>query len=195
MRSITYEKLSVYSGYIGTKKLLNDGLTNRQIAQFTEEGLLEKICHGHYWVKKANCEKPIEYKAIEVCLSDPKAVICADSACFYLGLIHTEPGIVSVATSRNDRSAIKMKFPVKRHYFSQSNFFALCYKVSSEFGNYNVFDVEKSVCDCIRFREGIDEYIFELIIDNYRKQEDQQKSRLQEYAKRMCMLHEVEKYF
>lgn len=195
MRSVTYEKLSVYSGYVGTRRLLEDGFTNRQIAQFAEEGLLEKICHGHYWVKKTGCEKPKEYKAVEVCLSDPRAVICADSACFYLGLIQAEPNVLSVATGRDDRRAINMCFPIKRHYFSQNNFSLSCHKVSSDFGDYNIFDVDKSVCDCIRFRKDIDTYIFELIIDNYRESEYQQKKRILEYAERMHMLAEVMNYF
>ena len=36
-------------------------------------------------------KKPADYKAVEVGLVNPKAVICADSACFYQGLIDIEP--------------------------------------------------------------------------------------------------------
>lgn len=121
MRKTACEKIESYSGYIGTRQLLKAGVTNRQIRALAAEGLLEKVCHGVCWVDKASCRKPKEYKAIEVCISDPKAVICADSACFYLGLIPVEPAVLSVATSRGDRRAIKKDFPVRRYYFSESN--------------------------------------------------------------------------
>lgn len=195
MRDETYERLLAYSGYVGTKGLLKGGLTNRQIAHLTEEGLLERVCRGYYWVKREGVEKPKEYKAVEACLSDSRAVICADSACFYLGLIPTEPNTLSIATARNDRCAIQMNFPIKRHYFSQKNFDFGCNRVSVDFGGYNVFDVEKSVCDCIRFRKDIDGDIFELVIENYRGLERQQWERMQEYAKRMRMLKEVKRFF
>lgn len=194
MRSKTYEKLSEYTGYVSTEQLLKDSFTNRQIAAFVEEDLLEKVCHGHYWVKKPDNEKPEEYKMIEVCLSDSKAVICADSACFYLGLIREEPRILSIATNRNDRSSIKMRFPVKRHYFSQNLFEESWQKVSTDFGFYNIFDIERSVCDCIRFRKDIDTYIFELIIDSYRERKDCQERRILEYAKRLRIYNELQKY-
>lgn len=194
MRSTTYEKLENYSGYIGTDQLLRDGFTNRQIANFVEEGLLERVCHGHYWILQPNCEKPKEYKAIEVCMSDSKAMICADSACFYLGLIQEEPEKLSVATSRNDRSAISMNFPVTRHFISDNIFLDSYNKISTDFGDYNISDIDRSVCDCIRFKKDIDTYIFDLVIDSYREQKAQREKRIWEYAKRLNMLDKVQKY-
>lgn len=195
MRKSVCEKLESYSGYIGTNQLLKAGITNRQIGALTVEGVLEKVCHGAYWVNKANCIKPKEYKAIEVCISDPKAVICADSACFYLGLISTEPAFLSAATSRKDRRSIKMNFPVRRYYFSESNFEEAHQVVMTDFGIYQTFDLDRSVCDCIRFRKSIDTYIFDLIIEAYRERKDAQEKRLQAYARKLNVLNEVQKYF
>ena len=106
-----------YKGYISTKELLHEGLTNRQITASVEEGLLEKISHGHYWFRCGNYNKPAEYKALEISITAPDAVICADSACYFWGLIEKEPDSLSVATKRSDRKKIHMNFPVKRHYF------------------------------------------------------------------------------
>lgn len=195
MRKSTYEKLEGYSGYIGTEQLLKAGITNRQIGTLAEEGLLEKVCYGYYWVNKAACRKPGEYKAIEVCLSDPRAVICADSACFYLGLIPVEPIVLSVATSRSDRRTIKMNFPIKRYYFSESNFEETHQIVTTDFGIYQTFDIDRSVCDCIRFRKNIDTYIFDLIIDTYRERKEAQGKRIQVYARKLHVSNEVQKYF
>lgn len=111
-----------YNGYISTSELLREGLTNRQISEFVANGMLERVCYGIYWLSCAEYAKPDDYKAIEICQSDPKAVICADSACFYQGLIDIEPPVVSIATRRDDRSKIAMNFPVRRHYYSGSIF-------------------------------------------------------------------------
>lgn len=97
MRDITYIKLEgickKYKGYVRTKDLLEEGLSNRQIASLTREGHLEKICYGFYWLNGGGYDKPMDYKCIEVCLSAPRAVICMDSAFYYQGQLERSPDI------------------------------------------------------------------------------------------------------
>ena len=154
MRNSTYCKLEglyeKYTGYIGTRELLEEGFTNRQIAALTEEEYLEKICHGCYWMARCGTRKPPDYKCIEVSLSNPRAVICLESACFYQGAAKQEPQTLAVATERTDRSAIKMNFPVERHYFSRNYYSIAQQKVDTAFGSYLIYDVERSICDLIR---------------------------------------------
>lgn len=184
-----------YSSYMSMTQLCESGFSNRQIRSFVEEGLLERVCQGYYWVISKNCEKPWDYKAIEICLSDPKAIICADSACYYQGLIPTEPGSLSVATGRNDRSRIGVNFPVVRHYVVE-NFFSIAYsEVVTDFGSYNIFDLDRSVCDCIRYRKDLDNHVFELIVERYGEMRKQNTGRIFEYARRLGMLKKVEQYF
>lgn len=91
MRQIIYDKVKYiadkYKGYIDTEDLMKEGLTNRQIGLLTAEGKLEKVAHGHYWIISPEFSKPEDYKAVEVARVNRKAVICADSACYYMGLI------------------------------------------------------------------------------------------------------------
>ncbi len=108
MRIYTYDKLESihqrYRGYVSTKILLEEGFSNRQIAVLVEEGYLEKISHGYYWLAGKQYEKPKDYKCIEVCLSNPKVVICMDSALYYQNAIEAEPEYLSVATARTGAS-------------------------------------------------------------------------------------------
>lgn len=182
------------TGYITTEELLQARITNRQIGVFVDMGMLEKISHGHYWIVKPDCEKPGDYKALEVCITNPGAVICADSACFYLGLIQVEPERISVATKRSDRSKMKVTFPMCRHYFGDALFGEDTKKVTSAFGTYTLYDMDRSVVDCIRFRNDIDSGIFDMVIDNYRKRKDKKRDRLLEYARKTRILKRVEGY-
>ena len=126
MRQIIYDKVrnisEKYKGYIDTEDLMKEGLTNRQIGLLTAEEKLEKIAHGHYWVNSDAYGKPEDYKAVEVARVNENAVICADSACYYMGLIDVEPQVLSIATKRSDRHKMKMNFDVCRHYFSEKAF-------------------------------------------------------------------------
>ena len=85
-----------------------------------------------------------------MCLSNPRAVISMKSACFYQGIVKEEPEFLTVATERTDRSRIKLNFPVERHFFSGSNFQIGLRNVKTEFGCYNMYDIERSICDMIR---------------------------------------------
>lgn len=182
-----------YDGYISTSELIREGLTNRQISEFVANGMLEKVCYGIYWFNCAEYIKPGDYKAVEICRSNPRAVICADSACFYQGLIDVEPPAVSIATRRGDRSKIAMNYPVTRHYYSDNCFYEHQKTVSTDFGKYTVYNIERSVCDCIRFKSTLDGNIFCLVIERYRKQCGA-ADRLIQYAESLHMLNQVKKF-
>lgn len=182
MRNNTYLKLEdvykKYRGYVTTKELIRQGFSNRQISVLAEEGYLEKICHGHYWLAGGQRKKPLNYKCIEVCLSSPRAVICMESAIYYQGGGVEETSYVSVATERTDRSRIDTNFPVKRHYFSSNNFRLGIRKVDTEFGSYNIYDVERSICDIVRFDRELPIIEWTDCVRN----DERQRERLQKYA-------------
>lgn len=167
MRTNTYCRLdNLYKnhrGYISTRVLMDKGFTNRQIAVLAAEGYLEKVCHGYYWLIQKDYGKPYDYKCIEVCLSNPRAVISMKSACFYQGMTEQEPEYLTVSTERTDRSAMKTNFPIERHFFSGSNFRLGLKHVKTEFGCYNIYDIERSVCDIIRLEGKSEDH--ELLIE------------------------------
>lgn len=189
MLAKTYERVEAlsarYHGYINTRELLREGITNRQIAMLVDEEWLERVSHGHYWLERAPYEKPADYKAIEICTCNKEAVICAESACYYNGLIDFEPKSVVIATRRTNRGKITVKFPFVRHYFVDSLFELDQRKVTTDFGEYTVYNTERSICDCIRLRSKIDLNLFSLIMENYRKSKDRQTGRLLDYARLM----------
>ena len=83
-------------------------------------------------------------------VSYPDAVFCMNSALYYQGVLSAEPDYLSVATERTDRSMMKMDFMIQRHYFSNRNFNIGIRKQETEFGTYNIYDIERSVCDLYR---------------------------------------------
>lgn len=184
MKGNTYVKLETvykkYRGYVGTKVLLEEGFSNRQIAVLAEEGYLEKICHGCYWLAGGQDKKPQDYKCVEVCLSDPRAVICMDSALYYQKEIAEEPEYLSIATERTDRSTLKMNFLTRRHYFSGSNFQIGRRKWETEFGSYYIYDVERSILDMRRLEPQITLELTDRVKNN-----EQQYKRLLKYAEQL----------
>lgn len=190
MRNNTYLKLESvyrkYRGYVKTGELVEEGFSNRQIAVLIEEGYLERVCHGHYWLKGGQCKKPVDYKCIEICLSNPDAVICMDSAIYYQEGMMEEPPYLSVATERTDRSFLRMNFLIKRHYFSRNNFRIGMRKKNTEFGCYNIYDIERSVCDILRLEQRI-----EIEMINHVRNDKRQSERLWKYAELLGIKQQI----
>ena len=190
MRQIIYDRVAYIAAntknYISTKDLLREGVTNRQIANLQEEGCLEKIVNGLFWYTGNGQEKPANYKAIEIGKVNPNAVICAETSCYLQGLIDMEPNAFTVATRRSDRQGMNMPFATRRHYFADSYFDDNIIAVETAYGNYRMYNLERSVCDCIRFREEIESDIYETIILNHKRmQEESMVKRMLAYAKAM----------
>lgn len=173
------------NGYRNASDLKDAHITTVQIKELVNKGIVERISHGHYWLVDEEVGKPEHYQMIEACMVNPRAVICADSACYYHGLIQKEPERLSVATLKTDRSRMQLNFPVCRHYYSDLAFEQSMEVVKTPYGDIRVYDVERSVCDCIRFQEDIGEEMLQLIIEKFLERESNQMERLLKYADEM----------
>lgn len=185
----TYEKVNALfeeeHGYLPTRKMLDNKITTIQIRTMLEEGKIEKVSHGNYWNLMSGKKKPKHYKMLEACMTNPKAVICSLSACYFHGLLDKEPDKLYVATARTDRGGMKLNFPVSRHYFSVSSFEDDVLNVKTGGHTIRVYDVDRSVCDCIRLEKEIGHDIVELVVDNYKKSKKKKPVHLLKYADRM----------
>lgn len=185
----TYEKVTRLfrenHGYRNAAQLKEAKVTTVQIKELVSKGILERVSHGHYWLIDREVGKPANYKMIEACMVNPRAVVCADSACFYHGLILQEPEKLSIATLKTDRSKMQLNFQVARHYYSDLAFEQDLQEIETEYGTIRVYGLERSVCDTIRFRQDIGLDKVAEIVQEYMKLENPQTDRLIAYADAM----------
>lgn len=185
----TYEKVMKLfhdgKGYRSAAQLKEAKVTTVQIKELVRRGILERVSHGYYWLVDEENGKPENYKMIEACMVNSRAVICADSACYYHGLIDTAPEKLSVATLKTDRSKMQLNFPVSRHYYSDLAFEQDIEILETPYGPVRIYARERSVCDTIRFREDVGAENVNLIVMNYMKCKDKQTDRLFAYADAM----------
>jgi Predicted transcriptional regulator len=185
----TYEKVTKLfrdgNGYRNAAQLKDAKVTTVQIKELVSKGILERVSHGHYWLIDEEKGKPENFEMLEACMVNPRAVICADSACYYHGLIQKAPERLSVATLKTDRSKMQLNFPVTRHYYSDLAFEQDLEVVKTPYGQIRIYALERSVCDTIRFRADIGIETVENIVQNYMKLENRQMGRLLAYADAM----------
>ncbi|MCI8770163.1 MAG: type IV toxin-antitoxin system AbiEi family antitoxin domain-containing protein [Lachnospiraceae bacterium] len=185
----TYEKVTKLfrdgNGYRNAAQLKDAKVTTVQIKELVNKGILERVSHGHYWLIDEEKGKPENFEMLEACMVNPRAVICADSACYYHGLVEKAPEKLSVATLKTDRSKMQLNFPVTRHYYSDLAFEQDMEVVDTPYGQIRIYALERSVCDTIRFRADIGVEMVEHIVRNYMKRENRQMERLLAYADAM----------
>lgn len=185
----TYEKVTELfaggNGYMSAAELRAAKVTTVQIKELVDRGVVEKISHGYYWLIDEENGKVENYEMLEACLVNSRAVICADSACYFHGLIKEKPKKLSVATLKTDRSKMQLNFPITRHYFSDLAFEEDLEEAEIAGGKIRVYNVERSVCDTIRFRNDIPKKMVDEIVKNFMKLDHKELERLLAYADAM----------
>lgn len=185
----TYEKVNKLfeegHGYLPTRKMLDNKITTIQIRSMLEEGQIEKVSHGNYWNLMSGKKKPKHYKMLEACMTNRRAVICALSACYFHGLIDEEPDKLYVATARTDRGGMRLNFPVSRHYFSVTSFEDDVMNVKTGGRSIRVYNIDRSVCDCIRLEKEIGKENVRMVVEKYKNYDKRRPERLLAYADRM----------
>ena len=159
------------------------GLKNYDVVSLCNQGYIERIRNGFY--KLPNAEEPKEEALISKLL--PQGIVCVESALFYYGYSDFAPRECTVAVPRSFSRAIKamQEVPIKAYYV-QNEF----YHYGATVGDFNgvelkVYDRERTICDCFKYRSKLDSEIFNKAINAYVADPKKNLANLSKYAKDM----------
>lgn len=181
--------LKRYSGIARTSDFMAAGLVRPDLCQLTQNGTLERIRHGYY--KLAGDTGISEARYISCLL--PEGIICMESALFYYGYSDYTPRVWSVAVPRAI-SLRKLKgdiIPVKAYYIPKEH-----YGTGRTTGIFDgvklpLYDRERTICDCFRYRTRLDNEIFNKAVNAYIADDRKNLPRLSRYAKEFGLFQKV----
>lgn len=166
-----------------TADFITVGLKNYEVISLCNEGYIRRIRNGFY--KLANNEEPKEEDLISKLL--PQGIVCVESALFYYGYSDFAPRKWTIAVPRSFSRTIKamQEVPVKAYYV-QNEF----YHYGTTIGIFNgvelkVYDRERTICDCFKYRSKLDNEIFNKAIIAYVSDSKKNLVNLSKYAKDM----------
>ena len=166
-----------------------NGISKYDMAAFCKKGFIERIRRGFYQLPQSNILT--EEQLIRELL--PKGIICVESALFYYGYSDFSPREWSIAVPRTATRAVKNidEFPMKAYYI-QKNFLA----IGKSMNNFNgitlpVYDRERTICDCFKYRTKLDSEIFNKAVNAYVADEKKNLANLSAYAKEMKLYTKV----
>lgn len=124
----------------------------------------------------------------------PSGVLCLYSAWFHYGLSTEIPTAFCIAIDAKRKVSLPVYPPVDLYYW-KGNFLNLGICVAEINGlNVRIYDIEKSVCDAVRFRNKIGVDVCCEILRNYLKRKDANIPKLMEYGKKLRISQTLNKY-
>lgn len=122
-----------------------------------------------------------------------KYSIYIESALFYYGYSDFTPRQWSIAVPRTfSRTKLKIDSPAIKAYFVQPNLFEIG-RTTGEFNGVqlSVYDRERTICDCFKYRTKIDSEMFCKALNAYAVDNKKNLSNLSEYAKKMRVYNKM----
>lgn len=148
-----------------------------------QNGLVKKVKNGLYRLIKT------EYNEWNfVSKHYPKGVFCLFSAWQQYQLTTTVSYQYHIAFM-NNANPPKIDYPPVQFYYWSKSQFELGIVEKDEF---LIYDIEKSVCDAVKFRNKVGEEIMYEVIKNYMKRQDRNLNKIMEYAEKMRVLNIIE---
>jgi predicted transcriptional regulator of viral defense system len=166
--------------YPTSGSMVKQGISTREIKALRTSGQLLRIKRGLYRVKGSPLMEVQDF--IDVAQAVPDGIICLTSALAYHNLTTLNPSFVTVALRKGSRIPI-VEYPPVEFYLFGNRIFELGIENIKEGGfEFRIYDREKTVCDCMRYRNKIGIDVAKEGLKEYLKLKDRSLSKLSQYA-------------
>ena len=176
-------------GIAKTSDFVAAGIPAVDIVNLCNTGYLERIRHGYYQLADGNTSSEEQLIAALI----PKAIICVESALFHYGYSDFAPRKWSIAVPRSmSRTKLDIDVLALQTYYVQPEIYELG-RVTDDFSGVklSVYDRERTICDCFKYRSRLDHEIFSKALNAYAKDEKKNLQNLSIYAKKLRVYKKV----
>ena len=176
-------------GIAKTSDFVAAGIPAVDIVNLCNTGYLERIRHGYYQLADGNTSSEEQLIATLI----PKAIICVESALFHYGYSDFAPRKWSIAVPRSmSRTKLDIDALTLQTYYVQSEIYELG-KTTADFNGVvlPIYDRERTICDCFKYRSRLDHEIFSKALNAYAKDEKKNLQNLSIYAKKLRVCKKV----
>ena len=176
-------------GIAKTSDFVAAGIPAVDIVNLCNTGYLERIRHGYYQLADGNTSSEEQLIAVLI----PKAIICVESALFHYGYSDFAPRKWSIAVPRSmSRTKLEVDALALQTYYVQPEIYELG-RVTDDFSGVklSVYDRERTICDCFKYRSRLDHEIFSKALNAYVKDEKKNLQNLSIYAKKLRVYKKV----
>ena len=178
-RKTVIDALQQQGGFITTGEVKSRG-EYEQLRRATEDGTLMRLRNGVYEEFSALANNMIDVERII-----PHGVLCIYSAFAHYKLSTQVPSATCIAIEAKRKVRLPDFPPIDLYFWKKENLkFGI---ISKRISGYDVLitDMERTVCDAVKYRNKIGLDVCGEVIDNYLKKENRNISLLHEYAQKL----------
>lgn len=169
-----------YGGMMRTKELEKEKVYYRNVQQLIEAGCVEKVRYGYYqWID------PEDFSEVGTVIGlFPDAILCMETALRYYGYSDRTPGQWHLAVSKDSgKSRFHIDYPFVKPYYIEPAVLELGMTKGTMDGHeVRIYDKERLICDCLRYRNKMDKETFNNAIRHYIMDQEKSIPKLMEYA-------------
>lgn len=163
---------------------ISAGLKDQDVYTLFNQGYIERVRKGYY--KLSAGDEPKEELLLSKLMT--QGIVCMESALFYYGYSDFAPREWTIAVPRAFSRTVKTlqeEVPVKAYYVQND-----MYHLGEATGSFNgvtlpVYDRERTICDCFKYRTKLDNEIFNKAVNTYVSDSNRNLANLSKYAKEM----------
>lgn len=165
-------------GMLRTGEALAAGISKPVFYQFVRSRGLEQAAHGIYLSKDAWVDAMYLLH-----LRCPQAIFSHETALFFHDLTDREPNPYSITVKTGYNPASLQADGIKVYTIKKELHDVGIVTMNTPFGNpVPVYDMERTICDLIRSRSGIEMQTFQDALKQYAKRKDKDLRKLMRYA-------------
>ena len=165
------------------------GIRAADVVNLCNAGILSRVRHGYYEITEKSEVSEEQLLATLI----PKGIVCVESALFHYGYSDFAPRKWSIAVPRSmSRTKLNVDVLALQPYYVQAEL----YDLGKTIGNFNgvvlpVYDRERTICDCFKYRAKLDNEIFNKALNAYANDTEKNLSNLSAYAKKLRVYKKV----
>ncbi len=181
MEQQLHELFTQNKGYLASKIIRGNRSLYYQLKKMLEDGSAIRIKKGLY--RHADFQEAANWS--EVCRMVPQGVLCLFTAWQFYGLSTHVSSFVHLAIPVRKKPLLPDFPPVTIYFWSADYYKTGIVQTTSDGSEITITDLEKSVCDAIRYRNKVGTDIATEVLRNYLKRKDRNVDKLMKYAENM----------
>ena len=177
------------AGVLTSQELEEGGVSYYHIRKLIDNKKVERIKQGLYrWLDEESDELVEAQKIV------PQGVFCLFSAALLHELSTSVPSEYHMAIPRKDKVTLPDYPPIKIYYWDDTQYNLGHVKITKQNAGLNVYGLEKTVCDFIKFRNKVGLDVTKEVLKNYLAHRERNLNDLMVYAKQMGISTIVRQY-
>lgn len=189
IKTVTKQVLIEKGGVAKSADFVAAGMRAVDVVNLCNAGYLDRIRHGYYQLAEADTSSEEQLLATLI----PKGIVCVESALFHYGYSDFAPRKWSIAVPRSmSRTKLDVDALALQTYYVQSEIYELG-RITDDFDGVMlpVYDRERTICDCFKYRSRLDNEIFNKALNAYANDSTKNPQNLSAYAKKLRVYKKV----